>query len=306
MNRLAVHLGLAFLTCLASAAPARAASVNPFDPNLSSDIHAFATCNLEVEDVAVESTTCTHARVEENPTTLTQVLGTSDAASDLRTGVLSATSAAQAYRFGDDDLRANASSVAQLYETITVEGGYEGQVEVRMTVSGSMLASTAGGAQSGQAIASLWGFDDQGKELGTASLWVDQHTSGGAYESDRFEYGLPTFITTNADLSGNFDPSDIGITIAMYFDVSAAQPEFTFGARLVTSAGLGPFVVPADQLQTNDTDFGDTAEISLIVPPGVTWTSSSGVFLLPEPSIAAMLATSWLVLAGLGRMRGIG
>jgi hypothetical protein len=305
MNRLAVHVSLGLLACVATAEPVRAASVNPFDPSLSPDIHTFATCNFELEDHAEESATCTHARVEENPTTLTQVLGTGDASSDLRTGVLSATSSAQAYRFGDDNLRANASGVAQLYETISVDGGYEGQVEVRMTVTGSMLAATAGGPQFGQTVASLWAFDDQGNELGTASLWVDQYSSGGAYESNRFSYGLPTFIFTNADLSGNFDPSDIEVTVAMYFDVTAAQPEFTFGARLATSAGLGPFIAIADQLQTNDVDFGDTAEISVIVPAGVTWTSSSGVFLVPEPSAAAMLGAGCLALVGLARRRGI-
>lgn len=305
MIRLAVLLMLGLLACLATAEPVRAASVNPFDPMLSPSIHTFATCNFEVEDQAEESATCTHVRVEENPTTLMQVLGTGNALSDLRTGELSATSSAQAYRFGADNLLANANGVAQLYETIAVEGGYEGQIEVRMAVSGSMLAATAGGPQFGQAIASLWAFDDQGNELGTASIWIDQYTSGGAYESNRFSYGLPTLITTNADASGNFDPSDIEATISMYFDVTAAEPEFTFGARLVTSAGLGPFVFPADQLQTNDVDFGNTAQLSLIAPPGVTWTSSSGVFLVPEPSVAALLGAGCLALAGLGRLRGI-
>lgn len=306
MNRLTVHVVLASLAWLVAAEPLRAASVNPFDPMLSPDIHAFASCNFEVEDRAEQSASCTHAAIEEIPTTLTQLLGVGDAASDLGTGTLTARSAAQAYRYDTVDLRAHASSVAQLYETIRVEEGFAGRMEIRMTVSGSMLSSMAGGSRQGQVIASLWAFDDQGGELGTASIWIDQYSSGGVYESSRFSYGKPAEITTNADDFGNFDPNDIEVTISMFFDLLASDPEFTFGARLATSSGFGFFIVPANEIQTNTADFSNGARLSVIPPPSasVAWTSSSGVF-LPEPSVAALLGAGCLALGGLGRRRGI-
>ncbi len=43
------------------------------------------------------------------------------------------------------------------------------------------------------------------------------------------------------------------------------------------------FTDPVNQVKQAWTDFGDTAQLSLIVPEGVTWRSASGVFLVPAP-----------------------
>jgi hypothetical protein len=249
------------------------------------------------------------AQIAQNPSTLTQVLGVNESAADLHTGTLRSGSNAQAYRFGADNLHANAGGFAQLYDTITFSGGFTGQVELRMIISGSMLASTAGSPISGQSVASLFGFTDAGVEQGSASIWIDQFTSGGAFISNQSSFGLPADINTNADALGNFDPGNIQATLSLFFDVTAAEPSFTFGSRLATSAGLGPFIAIADQVQTNDVDFGNTAHLSLIVPAGVAWTSSSGAFLVPassavpEPSAAALIAAGCFGLGWLGWRR---
>ncbi len=300
---LLIKARLSLVAFLGLAAPGAvlAASVNPFDPSLPPSTHAFATCNFAVDQVEEADASCSHAQLAQNPTTLTQVMGTGAARADLRTGTLHASGSAQAFRFGADDLRANASGVAQLYDTLTFGGGFTGTVELRMTVDGSMLASTSS-AIFGQTAISLFAFDDLGAQLGQASVFVDQYTSGGgAFLLGQSSYGLATDIVTNADALGNFDPSDVQVTLSMFFDVTAANPSFTFGARLVASAGLGPFLVPADQLQTNDVDFGNTARLTVIAPAGVTWTSSSGSFLVPEATVAALLAMGAIGLACLRR-----
>jgi hypothetical protein len=297
------RLTLGVLLCLAAPGALKAASVNPFDPSLSPGVHAFATCNLVSSQTGVDSAACSNAQIAQNPTTLTQVLGTGAAQADLRTGTLHATSSAQAYRFGADDLRANAAGVAQIFDTLTFGSGFTGVVELRMTVDGSMLASTAGSSIFGQIGASLFAFDDLGVELAQVAVSVEQYTSGGSFLANQFSYGLATDVGTNADALGNFDPSDVQLTLSMFFNVTAADPSITFGARLATSAGLGPFIALANQLQTNDVDFGNTARLSVIAPAGVTWTSSSGVFLVPEPPVAALLAAGALGLARLGRKR---
>ena len=68
--------------------------------------------------------------------------------------------------------------------------------------------------------------------------------------------------------------------------------------------GFGAFIGFDDQRQTNEVNFGNTARLSLIVPPGVKWTSSSGTFLVSTPAFEpATLALLGVALAGLGFSR---
>jgi hypothetical protein len=307
--------------CLAVSGAVHAALINPFDPSLSATDYAFASCNFVTEKTGSASASCTDAQSVENPVTLTQVQGSNTSSADLQTGTLRSVSNAQAYRFGEDNLRANAGGFAQLYDTLTFEGGFTGDVELQMTVTGSMLGSAVS-PLGGQSVASLYAFDDTGGQRGELSVWIDQFTSGGAFISNEFSFGpLLTSIVSNADAGQNFDPADIEVTISMIFAVTADNPTFTFGARLATSALLGPFIGISDQLQTNAVDFGNTAHLSLIVPTGVFWSSSSGAFLVPEtppdpdptpgaepspvpePSTVALLAAGLAMLAPLGRWR---
>jgi len=295
----ALLLGLAFAT------PAVGASVHPFDPELSPSLYALASCNFEVDLAMPAVADCFHQRIVENPATLTSVAGDGEATADLRTGTLRARGIARAYRFGADNLRANGSAEARLYDTLTIVSGDPESVELRMTVSGRMLDAVVASPVTGQAVVSLYAFDDVGNVLGQANVWIEQYTSGGAFLANSMLIGRPGSITTNADVHGDFDPEqDIEVTISMLFPINPAERTFTFGASLASTAAIGPFVGIADLLQTNEVDFSDAATLSVHVPAGVAWTSESGEFLVPEPSLGALCGAGALTLAAIGSRSG--
>lgn len=306
MNRRAAGLALGFISASMATISAQAALLNPFDTELSPDLHAFASCNFVVNAVTPNHADCVHTQTVENPVTLVSVSGDSTAISDLATGKLGARATAHAYRFGVENLKAGGISDARFYDTIRVLGGYTGPVEVRMTVSGDMLPSLVVSPVTGNMVASLYAFDTQADPLGQVNLFVDQYTSGEPFISSEFIGGLPGTITTNADGLGDFPTSRVEATLTMQFFVSPAAPEFTFGASLFISSVLGPFIGLSPDVQTDDLDFGtadgDGAQLSLVLPPGVAWTSTSGVF-LPEPASTPLLAIGCLGLARLASRR---
>ena len=278
MRRLAA--GLAIASALTTATGARAALFNPFDTEQSPDLHAFASCNFVINEVKPNHAACVHGDVVENPVTLVSVSGDSTGSADVATGRLSARSTAHAYRFGVENLKANALTDVRFYDTIRILGGYTGPIEVRMTIAGDVFPSLSVSPVDGGALAVLYAFNDQADPLGRVILSIDQYTTGEPNIGGTAIEGLPGTITTNADPLGNFPSSRVTATLTMQFFVTPAAPEFTFGASLFTQAVLGNFIGISPDVQTNDVDFsdvdGDGARISLVVPPGVAWTSTSG------------------------------
>jgi hypothetical protein len=77
---------------------------------------------------------------------------------------------------------------------------------------------------------------------------------------------------------------------------------FTFLARLNTTAALG-FGGYSDEVKVSDVDFGDTAQLAMLVPADVTGHSESGVFLVPEPDSRELVAAALSALAAITQRR---
>lgn len=287
------------------AAPAFAITVNPFDPNLPLDRHASALCGDVLTDGGTQAT-CAATNPVENPATLSQVVGTSAGTADLRTGTLRSRSTAQALWFGNDNIRAGGGSIVQLYDTITIGGGFTGTVELRMLVDGSFF--TAGGARPDSLAttmrAQLFEIEDVERfDAARALVTVFQYGSGEVELGQQSTNGLGA-ITTNASGNRNwFDPANVQVGLSLFFPVTPTNPEFSFLARLGTGSGLNLYGGLGNQVQEAATDFGNTAQLALIVPEGVTWNSASGAFLVPAP--VPIPAAAWLFASGLLGLIGI-
>ncbi len=100
-------------------------------------------------------------------------------------------------------------------------------------------------------------------------------------------------VSTNMDpTSQRFDPADMRFTLTSSFLITPQNPRFAFSARLL----VGNFSsFSADSIETRETvlDFGNTARLSIDAPPGITFVSDSGAFLVsapvPEPATSALL-----------------
>lgn len=291
------------------AAPAFALTVNPLDPSLPLDQHAHAICLTpsSVPTIGATRATCAAAESVENPATLSGVVGTSAGTADLRTGTLRSRSTSQAFFFGSDNIRAGGGSIVQLYDTITVGGGFTGTVELRMLVDGSFF--TAGGARpdslATEMRAQLFEIDDvQRLDAASALVTVFQYGSGEVELGQQSTNGLGA-ITTNASGNRNwFDPANVQVGLSLFFSVTPTKPDFSFLARLGTGSRLNLFGgLGNNQVQEAATDFGNTAQLSLIVPEGVTWHSASGAFLVPAP--VPVPPALWLFGSGLLGLVGI-
>jgi len=296
--RLAPALALGLL-----AAPAFALTTNPIDPDLPLDQQAWTLCT-GASDASTGSVQahCQGANPVENPETLSSVVGTTNADADLRSGALLSRSTAQAFWSGDDQIRAGAFSQAVLYDTITIESGFTGTVELRMAVAGGFFTTDANpNVMQSDMNAQILALDGAGFFVANAGVQVLQFNSG--------EVGLwtegtngPATITTNVSGPQDlFDPADVQVVLSLFVPVTPGSPTFSLKAQLSTSAALG-YTAPVNQVKEATTDFGNTAQLAVIVPEGVTWHSASGAFLVSEPSAPALLATALLAL-GASSMR---
>lgn len=112
MTRLQTRLALVLASALMATSGARAAVLNPFDTELSPDLHAFTSCNFVVNVVRAHRADCLHDQIVENPITLISVAGRSTGVADVATGRLSARATAHAYRFGVENLKANGGATS--------------------------------------------------------------------------------------------------------------------------------------------------------------------------------------------------
>lgn len=287
------------------AAPAFALTINPIDPSLPLDQQAWALCGISgVPNVGGTGTTCETLDSVVNPATLNHVVGTSAGTADLHSGTLRSRSTAQALSFGSDLIRSGGYSSVKLYDTITMEGGFTGTVELRMLVDGSFFTTDAvnPNVMGSEMSAKLLGLSGTGGLVANTLVDVTQYNDGEVGIQNQGVVGSGV-ITTNASGTLNlFDPANVQVGISVFFSVTPSSPTFSFRADLATSSGLG-FTDPVNQVKQAWTDFGNTAQLSLIVPEGVTWQSASGAFLVPAP--VPVPAAVWLFGSGLLGLIGI-
>jgi len=88
----------------------------------------------------------------------------------------------------------------------------------------------------------------------------------------------------------------VGFTLSVFFPVDPTHPTFSFLARHSAGTALG-FTEPANVVKEAEAE--GTAQLAVIVPEEVPWTSASGVLLAPEPGAgacagaAALTALAW-------------
>lgn len=280
---------------------AAALEQNPIDPKLPLTIHAQVFC-LGNEDPTngEDQASCTGAQIDDNPETLTSVVGTSEATADLRTGTLVPSGVAQALWFGEDQLRAGSLGSATFYDTITVGGGYTGTVVLRLATAGAFATTDANPNVMGSEIAGLlMGLDDLGFFLASTGVIVDQYNDGTVAISATDAQGSASFVT-NADVQDRFDPADVRFALSVSVAVDPAHPTFSFFARYSAGAALG-FTEPADVVK--EATASGTAQLEVIVPEHVPWSSASGVLLAPEPRADASAAAALAALVAARRRR---
>ena len=102
-------------------------------------------------------------------------------------------------------------------------------------------------------------------------------------------------VTTNANPTTHlFDPADTQFVVSIAFTATPNTRTFSFLANVGVMAGLG-FTDPSPSVKESIVDFGNTAQLAVILPEGLSFTSSSGVFLTPVPEPAAV----WLIAVAL-------
>ena len=277
------------------AAPALALTSNPIDPSLPLDQHVTVVCvNDSTATTGQFQAHCFGVNQKENPVTLSHVVGTGDGTADLRDGTLRSRSTAQAFWFDQDQLRAGGFADLHAYDTITIEGGFTGTVELRMAIHGSFTSTDANpNVMGSDMVASLLGIDGSGLFLANAGATAFQFNDGQVGLQNQGTNGPATLVTNATGPNQLFDPGDVQMVLSLFVAVTPNAPTFSFVARLLTESALG-FTAPVNQAKDATTDFGNTAQLSVIVPAGVTWHSDSGVFLVPEPSALALLALAAL------------
>jgi hypothetical protein len=136
--------------------------------------------------------------------------------------------------------------------------------------------------------------------------------------------GADLLVRVTFTLAGTFSPDALFQTIyGRYLDYNLSFHDFTASGTLTTTPFLGPTTfsevvsIPSPFLDANvamtlfvpgieqgSVEFLHTATIALDLPPGVTFTSESGVFLTaPEPASTTLGVASLLALACLRQRR---
>lgn len=273
---------------------------NPIDPDLPLTTHALVFCLDNEESTTGETrATCASAGVDENPETLSHVVGTSEAEADLRTGTLRPRGHAQALWFGEDRLHAGGFGSATFYDTITIGGGFTGTVELRLTADASFFTTDANPNVMGSQIGGLlMGLDELGYLIGSTGVLIDQYNDGTVALGSTDAQGSAAF-ETNADGQGRFDASDVRFTLSVSVPVDPAHPTFSFFARHHAGAALG-FTQPDNVVKEAEGE--GVAQLAVLLPDGVPWSSASGVLLAPEPGASAPAAAA-AILALLRRRR---
>jgi hypothetical protein len=97
---------------------------------------------------------------------------------------------------------------------------------------------------------------------------------------------------TARSVNGTFaDYSDVEAVSSVTFYSTGSAPTFSFTSQLFMSSAVTFSDVSPDP-RTATVDFGNTAQLELILPDGVTLSSASGQFLqsVPEPTSLSLVA----------------
>lgn len=306
-----------FLACCVTAfVPiAMALTANPLEPSnsfLPLSIHARTLCSGSVINTGA-TTGGTQADCSRQSASATNAIGKGEAHANLNTGELRATATSQSVP-GSLNLNPGfGRAEAALYDTLTPVGpvttGFF--VTMKMTVDGFFSSNSPDprglGSPSTFAGASLLTLAaDTGFVRSQAGVGIE--LIGGNRPGDAVVgrlRGMPLNATTNIDPATQlFDSADMRFTLIAEFLITPQSPSFAFLAQLRVG-NFSSFAEDASVTRENVLDFGNTARLSIEAPPGVTFISDSGAFLVavPEPATQAMLAAGLVFLWATARRR---
>jgi hypothetical protein len=213
------------------------------------------------------------------------------------------------YGFFNDPFVNNTSSGN--YTLTIAPDGKSGQAEATSIISTSSAVSRAradlatgqlgifASATGGGATGAYAAFNDRVflPHSATGSpipVHLDVLLEGSAVADDPFYFLTNSFLQVSYAINGSSNPVITRFPLApgpyaVDFSVptSPTSPQFSITANLLTNSG------GSDTLTNGTADFYNTAAFSMSLPPGITYTSASGVFLTatPEPaSLSAVLA----------------
>ena len=285
--------------------PAYALSSNPLGDGgeYPLSIHALTFC--DTESTGTNNAACGGFQLVPSTTTLSVAQASSHAYAALAAGTLKADATA----FVIEDLFAKERASAALYDTLTFSGLPSGGtlVTLAMSIDGSFVnyvnGSDGEGSQGTQVLSTLQLFDNTEQSqaqvnlrqspVAHASVDVNSflthathgHTGAAAYAVDFTEYSTSRI--------------DVHITLTTSLLVTPGDPEVTFVASLFADAG-SPNINEVDCCYAELLlDFAHTAQLSVDVPAGVTYSSQSGVF-LTDVAPVPLPAAGWLLGSALG------
>jgi hypothetical protein len=219
------------------------------------------------------SATCDATNTSTDASTGETKSGTIDVAADLTSGNLTVHAESMASL-----PTAQAGGEAQIGDTLTFGGAIAHGSTTTLTMTGTMSDSNSGGGSNSFTGGALEIFDPD-----TGLL-----TSGGACSRPSSGFICdPTNDQTQVSVIGDSFSISSTVNISLHSKI------------------LVEFVVSASTFLNGSADISDP--ISIVLPPGVTFTSASGVFLTgagpsgaPEPSTWAMMLAGFASLAALG------
>ena len=199
--------------------------------------------------------------------------GSSEASANLQAGTVGSKAASNTFN-------SSGSASAELYEDLTffVAGGGSRQVTVTSSLDGSIGSFANANSLSGLSYnmnfgASNFSYVSQGSQLGFA------FNTGTPAGWDNF--GFTNVTETGFDFTGSFTVTD------------GEKRSFSQRLYLICQEGV-------------TCDFSNTGRVGLQLPPGVSFTSGSGVFLQPPATGAVPEPASWaMMIAGFGLAGGV-
>jgi hypothetical protein len=260
---------------LASVAlPGGAQTTNPLGGGLPLTVHAQASC------IEVSSAAPTAPIVDERTGDFAASCIADDnahASADLKHGTLKVTVETQT----SSTVHEAGLGMAAFYDTLTFSG-FSGslQIPLNMRLHGSFSPDPPTFPGGGDLFATL---------IGTGIL-SGVHLKEGSSGGEIYFYDTPLGnVRSNVDpITHLFPRDDVVIDMSTTFTVLPSLPVWFLAKVNVLGGGAN-----------ETTDFGHTAQLSLDLPPGVTFTSTSGVFLTALAAPVPEAETAWLLLAGI-------
>lgn len=256
------------------ALPAAAQLNNPLGGGLPLTVHAQASC-IQVSS-ASPSTPIVDERTGNSAASCTAD-DNAHASADLASGTLRVTVVSQT----TTAVHEAGLGMAAFYDTLTFSG-FSGslQIPLNMHLHGTFSPDPPVFPGGGDVFASLI----------STGLLSGVHLKEGNSGGGIFFYDAPLGnVRSNVDPVTHLLPrDDVQIDMSTTFTVFPGAPVWFLAKVNVLGGGAN-----------ETTDFGHTAQLSLDLPPGVTFTSTSGVFLTALAAPVPEAETAWLLLAGI-------